>query len=135
MAAEKGSAFLLKKGTIGSSTTVAGLRTTGLTLNGEAVDVTNKDSGGFRELLAGAGIVNASISGEGVFQDDVQAKAIRAAVLAKSLDDYVIEFENGDTISGKFQATSFEHSGDFNGELTYSLSLESSGTITITDNP
>jgi predicted secreted protein len=53
MGAEKGSAFLLKVGDGGSPAvyaTVAGLRATQLSVNGEAVNVTSKDSGGWREL-------------------------------------------------------------------------------------
>ena len=61
MAAERGSAFLLKIGD-GSATpiysTVAGLKTTQLTINGDAVAITNKGSGGWRELLSGAGVRN-----------------------------------------------------------------------------
>ena len=59
MSAERGSAFLLKVGN-GASTpvyqTVAGLRTTQLSINGELVAITSKDSGGWRELLSGAGV-------------------------------------------------------------------------------
>jgi predicted secreted protein len=48
MAAEKGSAFLLKVGD-GAATpiysTVAGLRTTQLSINGDAIVITNKGSG------------------------------------------------------------------------------------------
>lgn len=46
MSVEKGSAFLLKIGDGGSPlayTTIAGLRTTQLSVSGEAVNITNKD--------------------------------------------------------------------------------------------
>ena len=59
MAAEKGSAFLLKIGDGESPvgyTTIAGLRTTQMTVNGEPVAITSKDSGGWRQLLSGAGV-------------------------------------------------------------------------------
>lgn len=133
MAAEKGSGFLLKSGSL-PGTTLAGLRSTSFTINGEAVDVTSKDSATLRTLLAAAGVTSMSISGSGVFQDDAAIKAVRAAAKAMTLDLYVIAFENGDTIDGSFQCTSFENAGEFNGELTYSITLESSGDFTITDN-
>ena len=44
MAAQKGSAMLLKVDISGTATTVAGLRSTSITMNDEAVDVTTKDS-------------------------------------------------------------------------------------------
>ncbi len=58
MGVEKGSAFLLKVGDgniPATYATVAGMRTTQLSVNGEAVNITSKDSGGWRELLSGAG--------------------------------------------------------------------------------
>ncbi|MEC9018040.1 MAG: phage tail tube protein, partial [Pseudomonadota bacterium] len=54
MGVEKGSAFLLKVGdgnVPATYATVAGMRTTQLSVNGEAVNITSKDSGGWRELL------------------------------------------------------------------------------------
>ena len=55
MAAQKGLDMLLKVNTTGSTyATVGGLRSTSITLNDESVDITNKDSLGHRQLLAGA---------------------------------------------------------------------------------
>lgn len=68
MSVEKGSAFLLKIGngdTPLTYTTIAGLRTTQLSVSGEAVNITNKDSGGWRELLSGAGVRAVSVSAAG----------------------------------------------------------------------
>ena len=59
MGVEKGSAFLLKVGdgaAPATYATVAGMRTTQLSVNGEAANITSKDSGGWRELLSGAGV-------------------------------------------------------------------------------
>ncbi len=59
MAVEKGSAFLLKIGNGGAPvvySTIAGLRPTQISVNGEAVNITSKDSGGWRQLLPGAGV-------------------------------------------------------------------------------
>ena len=59
MAVERGSAFLLKVGDGAASpafATVAGMRTTSMSINGEAVAVTHKGSGGWRELLGGANV-------------------------------------------------------------------------------
>ena len=65
MAIENGSAFLLKIGdgeVPPAYRTVAGLRTTQMSVNGEAVNVTTKDSGGWRALLSGAGVRSVSVS-------------------------------------------------------------------------
>ena len=51
MAAQKGSAVLMKIAVSGSQTTVGGLRSSSITLNDEMVDITNKDSSNNRTLL------------------------------------------------------------------------------------
>lgn len=123
--AEKGSAFLLKL----ADTAIAGMRTTGFTLNGEEVEITNKDSAGWQELLAGGGVTNMAISASGVFTDGSNLATIRGYVIAKSLNTFVLEFESGDTYTGSFQVGSCEQAGEYNGEVTYSISLSSSGVI------
>lgn len=132
MAVEKGSAFLLKVGD-GSVTpvfaTVAGLRTTQLSINGETVVVTNKDSGGWRELLAGAGVRSVSVSGAGVFTGSAAETRVKGNALAGTLDDYRLSFESGETMTGSFLVTRLDYAGDFNGERSYTLSLESSGVV------
>ncbi len=71
MAAQKGKDLLLKidsSGT-GSFTTVAGLRSQTIAFNAESVDITHQESAGhWRELLAGAGVKGARISGAGIFK-------------------------------------------------------------------
>jgi len=130
---EKGSAFLLKIGDgaqVPAFATVAGLRTTQLSINGEAVVVTSKDSGGWRQLLGGAGVRSVSVSGAGVFTGSAAETRIKAHALAGTIDDYRLSFEGGDSLTGKFLVTRLDYAGDFNGERSYTLSLESSGAVT-----
>lgn len=134
MPAEKGSAFLLKVGD-GTPTpvysTVAGLRTTQLSINGEGVIVTNKGSGGWRELLSGAGVRSVSVSGAGVFTGSAAETRIKANALSGVLDDYELSFESGERLRGKFLVARLDFAGDFNGERSYALALESSGAVTV----
>ncbi|WP_353218379.1 phage major tail protein, TP901-1 family [Sandarakinorhabdus sp.] len=132
MAMEKGAAFLLKVGNGLAPLafiTVAGLRTTQLTLNTESVVVTNQGSGGWRELLSGAGVRSVSLSGSGVFTGGAAEARIKASALGGAIDDYQVQFESGETITGRFQIGRLDYAGDFNGERTYSLALESSGPV------
>ncbi len=132
MAIEKGSAFLLKVGDGGAVpvfTTVAGLRTTQMSVNAETVVVTNQGSGGWRELLSGAGVRSVSLSGSGVFTGSAAETRIKANALAGTIDDYRISFESGETVTGRFLLTRLDYAGDFNGERTYTLALESSGEV------
>lgn len=116
-------------------TVLAGQRTTGFNLSGEEVDITSKDSTSqWRELLAGAGVASLSISGSGVYADDAGLAAMRVLGITRALDTFMIEFESGDSYWGLFQVASLEHAGEFNGEVTYSTTLESSGVITLVTN-
>ena len=140
MAAQKGSALLLKATLSGSESTVAGLRSTSMTINGEMVDITTKDSdplvsGGStkaRTLLAGGGVSNMAISASGVFTDSTLENEVRQRAQKGTIDTYKLVFGDGDNIAGSFQITSYERAGEYNGEETYSLTLESSGQVTHT---
>ena len=132
MAVEKGSAFLLKVGDGGAPpqfATVAGMRTTQLSINGEAVVVTHKGSGGWRELLSGAGVRSVSVSAAGVFTGSAAEGRVKTNALAGTIDDYRLSFESGETLTGKFLVTRLDYAGDFNGERSYTVSLESSGAV------
>ncbi|MEH3108098.1 MAG: phage tail protein [Sphingomonas fennica] len=132
MGVEKGSAFLLKVGD-GAATpayqTVAGMRTTQMSVNGEGVTVTSKASGGWRELLSGAGVRSVSVSAAGVFTGSAAEVRLKANALAGLIDDYELSFEGGERLRGRFLITRLDYSGDFNGERSYALALESSGPV------
>tara|TARA_Y100001937_G_scaffold54874_1_gene75610 strand:+ start:246 stop:659 length:414 start_codon:yes stop_codon:yes gene_type:complete len=133
MAAQKGSAMLLKIGNGGSPetfTTVGGLRSTSITQNDEAVDITTKDSSAKRQLLAQAGVQSLTISGSGVFTDAASEQDMRADVGSSSFTNYQILIPHLGTYTGAFMISSLEYAGEFNGEVTYSVTLESAGDIT-----
>jgi TP901-1 family phage major tail protein len=132
MAAERGSAFLLKigdGGEPGSFVTVAGLKTTQLSINGDAVAITNKDSGGWRELLSGAGVRSVSVAASGIFTGSSAETQVRSLALSGALQGYELSFESGERMRGEFLVTRLEYAGDFNGERNYTLALESSGQV------
>ena len=131
MAAQPGRSLLLKAGTGTGALTIASLRTTSFTVNGETVDVTNKDSAGYRELLGTAGIVSASISGAGVLAGGTFDVMLINRSTARSLDLYTVTFGTGNSIAGSFQVTSYQSAGEYNGAQTYDVALESSGSFTV----
>ena len=132
MAAERGSAFLLKVGD-GSATptfsTVAGLKTTQLSINGDAVVITNKGSGGWRELLSGAGVRSVSVAASGIFTGSAAETQVKSLALSGNLESYQLSFESGEQMQGEFLVTRLEYAGDFNGERNYTIALESSGEV------
>lgn len=132
MPAQNGSAFLLKISDGGSPIaydTVAGLRTTQMTINGDSVVVTHKESGGWRDLLSGAGTRSVSVSAAGIFLGSGAENSVRSHALAGTLDDYELSFEDGAKLRGRFLVQRLDYSGDFNGERNYTLQLESSGPV------
>lgn len=136
MAAQKGSALLLKIGASAAAaaasdtyTTVGGLRTTGITLNDEAVDITNKDSSNHRTLLANGGIQSVSVSGGGVFTDVASETTLKNAFGASVFNNFEIVIPDFGSYKGKFMVASLEYTGEHNGEVTYSVTLESSGAV------
>jgi TP901-1 family phage major tail protein len=132
MAVESGAAFLLKLSDGGQPEqfrTVAGLRTTQLSLASEPVVVTHKGSGGWRDLLPAGGVRSVSISGSGVFTGSAAELQLKARVLSGNLDRFEVSFEGGERLRGQFQVTRLDYAGDFNGERSFTLSLESSGAV------
>jgi len=132
MTAEKGRAFLLKIGDGGNPevfNVVGGMRSTSFRINNETVDVTSKMSGGWREILSGAGSRKVSLAGSGIFTNSASEMSVQAKALTSSVDNYQVIFESGANFSGAFQVTSLEYAGDYNGERTYLIALESSGVV------
>jgi TP901-1 family phage major tail protein len=132
MGAQNGKDLLIKMDMTGDGQfeTVAGLRATRVSFNAETVDVTSLEStGGWRELLAGAGVKAASISGSGVFRDAGTDARARAIFFGGEVPDFQVIIPDFGIVEGPFQITSIEYAGSHNGEATYELSLASAGAL------
>ena len=134
MGAQKGKDLLVKiDDGAGGFTTVAGLRTRQLAFNAETVDVTNAESvGRWRELLAGAGVRRAAISGAGVFKDEVSDARLRQVFFDGEIRTYQVIVPDFGRIEGPFQVTSLEYRGDHAGEVTFDMAFESAGALSFT---
>ena len=133
MAAQKGKDLLLKIADGAGYTTVAGLRSRRLAFNAETVDVTNSESANqWRELLDGAGVKRASVAGRGLFKDAATDELMRQAFFDGAVKNFQIVIPDFGTLQGAFQITSLEFAGDYNGEVTYEMALESAGALSWT---
>ncbi|WP_438749456.1 phage major tail protein, TP901-1 family [Pararhizobium sp. O133] len=133
MVAQKGKDLLLKIDNGGSYVTVAGLRSKRLAFNAETVDATDAESTGrWRELLGGAGVQRAAVSGAGIFKDQSSDGLVRAAFFNGSILDWQIVIPDFGTLTGAFQLTALEYSGQYNGEILFEAALESAGALTFT---
>lgn len=130
MPAQKGKDLLLKMHDGSAYATVAGLRTKTLAFNAQTVDVTHAESvGRWRELLAGAGVRRASLSGAGIFKDAASDELVRGVFfdgVSKSCQIVIPDFG---TIEGMFQISALEFAGSHDGEVTFEISLESAGEL------
>ncbi|MEW6257116.1 MAG: phage major tail protein, TP901-1 family [Pseudomonadota bacterium] len=130
MAAQKGKDLLLKILDGASYVTVAGLRSRRIAFNAQAVDTSHADSSGrWRELLAGAGVKRASVSGAGVFKDAASDALVRAAFFEGTLKTWQVLIPDFGTVTGPFQISALEIGGDHDREVTFDLTLESAGEL------
>jgi TP901-1 family phage major tail protein len=134
MGAQSGKDLLIKLDMTGGGSfqTLAGLRASRLSFNAETVDATSLDSGGWRELLGGAGVRSASVSGSGVFRDAASDARAREIFFAGETPAFQVVIPGFGTVEGPFQITAIEYAGSHNGEATYELSLASAGVLTFT---
>jgi TP901-1 family phage major tail protein len=135
MAVQNGKDLLIKVDMIGDGSfeTIAGLRATRISFNAETVDVTSLESeGGWRELLAGAGVKTAAISGSGVFRDADTDERARQIFFNAEMPGFQVVIPDFGVVEGSFQITSIEYAGSHNGEATFEMSIVSAGLLTFT---
>ena len=135
MAVQNGKDLLIKVDLTGDGQfeTVAGLRATRISFNAETVDVTSLEStGGWRELLAGAGVKSAAISGSGVFRDANTDERARQIFFDGEVPAFQVVIPDFGVVQGPFQISALEYAGSHNGEASYELTLASAGVLTFT---
>lgn len=132
MAVQNGKDLLLKIDQTGDGQfeTVAGLRATRISFNAETVDVTSLESPGrWRELLGGAGMKTAAISGAGVFRDAATDERARQIFFDGEVPRFQVVIPSFGIVEGPFQITAIEYAGSHDGEATYEISLASAGAL------
>ena len=92
----------------------------------------NGSSGGWRELLAGAGVRSAAISGSGVFRDAGTDERARQLFFNGLTPDFQVIIPDFGVVQGPFQVSALEYAGSLNGEATFELSLQSAGELVFT---
>ena len=138
MAKQLGRTLLVKIGDGAGSeafTTIAGLNSKSITINNSAIDVTTADattpSGAlFAQSLNG--LKSIAVSGDGIFLDESaqEGRLNTIAMQADPVANFQLIVPDFGTYSGEFRVTSLEFGGETEGAATFSLSLESNGTVT-----
>jgi TP901-1 family phage major tail protein len=131
MAAQKGKDLLVKMHDGSAFVTIAGLRSRRIAFNAETVDITHAESAGrWRELLDGAGIKRAGVSGRGLFKDGATDALMRQTFFDGTVKNCQVVIPDFGIVQGAFQITSLEFAGEHDGEVTYDMALESAGELT-----
>lgn len=133
MAAQKGKDLLIKMHDGSAYVTVAGLRSRRVAFNAETVDITHAESAGrWRELLDGAGIKRAGLSGRGLFKDAATDALMRQTFFDGAVKNCQVVIPDFGVVQGPFQVSGLEFAGEHDGEVTYDMALESAGELTFT---
>lgn len=110
-------------------TAITGAREESLSINNELIDITDKSSSGWRTYLSGvASMQSMTLSASGVTVDETMIEDM----MAKTEKNYQLDINGLGVFEGAFMIPTLEQSGSHNGEITYSITLESSGAITYT---
>lgn len=138
-----GRSIYIKRSAGGSPETftqMAALRDTTVTQTEQSVDTTSKDDAGKRALLSGNVLLAMTITGTGIFTNSATLAAVRADMRAgthKNYQVYVADSEAaaaGGKYTGTFRVTSLTEAGVYNGEMNYSMTMESDGAISFSTN-
>jgi predicted secreted protein len=133
----KGRNILIKANYGGALTTIGGMRSKTITLSRDTVDITVNpteqfvDSPLWRRLMANLD-AKASFSGNGVFIDGNAQKFVEELCDTGLIDSFEFVFENGDSLAGNFQVTSFVHNGTYNEAQLIDMAFESDGELVLT---
>lgn len=117
------------------STLVAAAQDVSISMSVETIDVTTKESGGYRELLGGLRTASFSVNGLIDYTEatnestaDLATKLLaRTAVTLK----FSTEVTGDQSVSADAICTSLELSGGTEDTATYSATFESTGTVTL----
>ena len=131
MAVQMGKDLLLKVDDgSGAFVAVGGLRARQISFNAEAVDVTHAESAGrWRQLLAGAAVRRAGVTGAGVFLSSAADALVRQVLFDDLIRAWQIVVPGFGTIQGPFHIANLQYRGDHAAEVTFDLTLESAGPL------
>lgn len=131
MTGKRGRDLLLKiEDGAGGFETLAGIRASRIRLNAGLVDGTHADSDeAWRELVAGAGVKSAQVSGRGVFKDAASDARMREVFFAGEIVGWRLVVPGFGALVGLFQISELQWSGAHDGEAEFSVTLESAGRL------
>lgn len=108
---------------------LAGIREKGITLNGEAIDVTADENDGWRELLNESGEDSVDISVSGV----VKGNDLKQEWFSESkIKTTSFTWPDGGVMTGQFRLGTYTETGPYKDATTFEATFQSTGIITYT---
>lgn len=115
------------------ATPVAGVRVTGFTRDATPIDITDKDSAAYQELLAGkVSAAKLSMKVEGVEKGGTLRGIALGDPTGWTITDASLDFGGGETLACALFLESYEEGQDYKEAGTFTASLTSSGQWTHT---
>lgn len=109
---------------------IAGVRTKTITFEGEPIDTTSDENDGWRNLIPAYGTRGMTMSVEGV----VKSNALKISALSQAvMDEITVTWPDGFEVTGDFAVANYAETGSYDGEMTFSCELRSSGAVEYTD--
>lgn len=120
--------------TPGNFISVAGIRANSIALNAGLVDATHAGStGGWRELLSGAGVKSIRVTGSGVFRDEASDTRMRDVFMSRDAVNWKLCVPDFAEMTGPFLISQLTYSGEFDGEALFTVTLESAGEVSVVE--
>lgn len=125
-----GRAWVLQVLANGTWLTAGGIQTSDVSVGNTIVDTTSTKSGGWRQILADCGNQTVTMSGAGVFKNQLADQYLMQWAFDHSLNTMrMIQVDDGSAFSGLFMVSKLQYTGAYNGAKMYNVTLESSGGI------
>lgn len=112
-------------------TTVAKLTSTTLNISQAVVEQTSKDDAPNRQLLANTGIRSFSAEIAGFWDGGTTQEAMDTKLRAGTINSFQLT-DGTNTYAGEMQVTAFSLTGGVDDVVTFTATLEGTGTITYT---
>ena len=134
MSAGAGRLLILKNAVLAA---IAGVRTKGMSIANEPIDITTDDEDAIRTFLKNASSGEAELANSAI---DISVDGIAKdnLLLAKSVNNdklieaYTLVYPSGAELTGEFMLDSYEETGEYQGAVTFTATLKSSGAWVFT---
>jgi len=134
MSAGAGRLLILKNAALAA---IAGVRTKGISIANEPIDITTDDEDAIRTFLKNASSGEAELANSAI---DISVDGIAKdnLLLAKSVNNdklieaYTLVYPSGAELTGEFMLDSYEETGEYQGAVTFTATLKSSGAWVFT---